>query len=55
MQADSVNKLTSVHNVSVWGDSLFILFSCTLMIYKMKKLMKNLNLIIVIKLVGLRS
>ena len=55
MQADSVNKLTSVQNVSVWGDSLFILFSCTLMIYKMKKLLKIMNLIIMIKLVGLRS
>ena len=55
MQADSVNKLTSVQNVSVSGDSLFILFSFTLMIYKMKKLLKIMNLIIMIKLVGLRS
>ena len=46
MQADSVNKLTSVQNVSVWGDSLFILFGCTLMIYKMRKLLKIMNLII---------
>ena len=55
VQADSENKLTSEQNVSVWGDSLFILFSCTLMIYKMKKLLKIMNLIIMIKLVGLRS
>ena len=52
MQADSVNKLTSA---SMWGDSWFILSSCTLMIDKMKKLLKTMNLIMMIKLVGLRS
>ena len=52
MQADSVNKLTSA---SMWGDSSFILSSCTLMIDKMKKLLKIMNLIMMIKLVGLRS
>ena len=55
MQADSVNKLTSVQNVSMWGDSLFILSSCTLMIDKMKKLLKIMNPILMMKLMGLRS